>query len=181
MEQYSKWVKKKSSGSYRRKVLAHRKKLLETVVFGRNNVKSVPIQNPIECSPTVSIAVNEEIQFAVPSSQSSIPEQMCPSSDAFNNDVELENANGDVEPVEAEYFSPSEDEDENFEPIEEDQLRDDEPLDVFLRKWAIEYNIRQYALKVLMAKLKKIFNASLPHDPRTLMRKLFFRCKFIFT
>lgn len=40
-------------------------------------------------------------------------------------------------------------------------------MDVFFRKCAIQFNIRQCALKVLMAKLNKTFKAHLPIDPQS--------------
>lgn len=80
-------------------------------------------------------------------------------------DIELENAREDEE---LDYFSPSEDE---FEPVIIEQIQNDEPFDVFLRKWAIEFNIRHYALKSLLTKLNETFKANLPMDPR------YFCCK----
>lgn len=45
----------------------------------------------------------------------------------------------------------------------------DDTLSNFLRRWTIDYNIRQIALKPLLEQLNHRFNVNLPIDPRTLM------------
>lgn len=149
MDRYAVWNKKKSSGSFRRSVLRLRKNLLKTLKISSAST-----------SPTLLPPAPVEIVNEVVDSPSPIPASRSPSPDVPKNRMEFEEIVNPDELTEENYFSPSENDGENFDlPDINDSQMKGEPFDVFLRKWAIQFNIRQCALKLLMAKLNQMFKA----------------------
>lgn len=85
-----------------------------------------------------------------------------------------------VDTLEDEFIIEDNENEEYYSPSEGDDITDiellletEEPFEVFLRNWALRFNITHYALKPLMEKCRKEFSAKLPLDPRTLMRKYY--------
>lgn len=146
------WRKKKGSGSFRRNAQRYRHLLNPSAnspaVFGLPSVIAPPSKSPIK--PVAAESINES-----------------------NEEMMEENS----EITDCEYYSPDEDE---FDDIgaDENGCDDDkeveiasprEPFAVFLRKWAIDFNVSQNALKPLMLELNSSCDMKLPKEPRTLM------------
>lgn len=88
-------------------------------------------------------------------------------------DVVLETAVNEWSDTNAVYHSPDDDEEEQSCPeIFEEKIV---TFDIFLRNWAIKFNVTQASMKPLLYKLNKEFCCNLPLDPRTLMRMLFIK------
>lgn len=163
------WRKKKASGTFRRGVLARRKELLEEFHLKTHAVVSTPHVAAGESSQSSPIMPVSKSPSPIPVSRSPSPDVFHVPLDGLNEECASPSENEEDEEY---YFSPSEDDsDEDLEPSEiPDSQIQHEPFDVFLRKWAIQFNIRQCALKVLLVQLNRAFKVDLPKDPRTFMR-----------
>lgn len=155
----------KASGSFRRKFKKNKDLLLNQI-------------NTTIAPSVVFIEPSNEVEACSSNTASASPAIL--SSPLLENNTDLlENYSGDDL-----YFSLSEGEDDFSETskprsdhrltnIELNQGVNNEFID-FLRNWSIQFNIPQVALKPLMNRINLEFNASLPTDPRTLMRKCVF-------
>lgn len=160
MDKFESWTKMKSSGTFRRKVKQQRNWFSEKL----NNIEIIETQDESDANRSPIPTTSE----AVPRPRSTSPDH-----------IEESEVNADHYD---DYFSPIEDdeipnEDDDI-PNEDDATHqnemidiDDEPLDDFLRKWSIKFNIRQYAMNALLKKLHRFFKTTLPTDVRSLMRK----------
>lgn len=139
MDNKRRWNKYKKSGSFARK---KRKYENEFEVANQQNI--IPVA--VACATTFS-------------SQSFSPNSTPPSSRVSSPLFLDVHYTSDYDEA-IDYFSPEEDE------------KDDEgevPFSRFLQQWSASFNIRQSALKPLLAELKNRFDQRLPRDPRTLM------------
>lgn len=156
------WVKKKNSGSYRRKVKKVRDELLGASFVVSENIPSPASSPTIEPIPTSNFTEND----------------ITGSNGAHVSD------DHHLDYSECEYFSPSDEDDKPEVEASDDYCGDEgtekrkcvEPFEDFLRGWAIEFNVPQNALKPLMRQLNSTFGALLPLDPRTLMRMFNIYC-----
>lgn len=167
MNQYKEWNKKKSSGTFRRSVLKNRTSML---------TKLVP---PADCNENDRPEPSTSSALTIPDS----PEQLSPNGfNIYDSDEEVNQLNEELANDDWSHYSPSEGEDPEPFPSDDecpepfniafDQHQiDEESPEVFLRKWAIKYNIRQYALRELLQKLGPQMQVST--NPRNVMRMLF--------
>lgn len=154
-------MKFKRSGSYWRQ-LARNKKVFE----------NASTRQTFRASWTAS-----QLHRSNDSSPNSTPPSTRPSSPDLSEtnspraiDSELEDNISECSEI---YYSPEEDnaevdineeDGELFDPIQKDI-----DFKLFLRLWAVDFNIRQDALKPLIARLNQEFGAKIPRDPRTLL------------
>lgn len=150
------WNKKKSSGSFRRKVLKNRKLLLDEI--NANTAKGDSV-NPVAVRIDEQCIVAENIEpFLNESPTLDLPvTELDKEIDENPKETDSDELDGDELDGDEYLFS-------NLDGNEDDAFDD------FLRKWAIMFNIRQCALKVLLKKLNRTFGAKLPENPRYLMR-----------
>lgn len=161
MDKYSLWNKRKSSGTFRRQLKRNRVLLLERLNRETNETSSdcvesesaVPVSSETVARHRTISPENLEVEFLADNDAYLIPDK--------DDVITFEDEAAYFSPDEN-YDIPTEDEevgmvDHDYEPLDDHDYDDYEPLDEFLRKWAIQFNIRQYAMTVLLKKLKKTF------------------------
>lgn len=142
----NKWKQYKKSGSFSRSRLKYLRPRHSTASVDKKKEQLPSCSSSAHDYPAVNDLVNDSI------------------GDTKDNEGEGEHVEDD------DYFSPDEYADEYTYTSEAffENYKDLSFL-MFLRLWAVNFNIRQSALKVLIWKLNKTFDAQLPKDPRTLM------------
>lgn len=169
MDAHEKWKKILKSGNYRRKVNQYRK--LRTVCDyedpNNNASENVSSEPQDDLFDTQALSLHPE-----------------DSSEFFNDDEQNSDEDSDIQNAFVEEYSPDEASDSDLENSDhpgiyqdvgsldadiEPDTYEDESLSTFLRKWSLEFNISQNAMKPLMQKLTQ-YDRTLPNSPRRLLR-----------
>lgn len=138
------WLRKKNSGTYRRKIKQIRDLLRSA---SRNPAANIPTAP----SPTSSSTSNDSVAILPSSSNSSITSKEAQHY-GLSSDSDLD------------ITKHAEVNDDHSERAGDGQFA------AFLRGWAIDFNVPQNSLKPLIREINATFGARLPQDPRTLLR-----------
>lgn len=166
------WNNFKKSGSYCRKLQEFRDKIRKDSATLLN--KTQLTSNAVDFQRTPTRHPSPEC-YGIPAIRHDAilndDYNLTSSSDEDGVNIQISSSESELSDHVPDEFSPDEHENsaKNISFENYDAMDDTTAMAVFLKKWSIDNNIRQKALKPLLKQLNNRFNLSLPCDPRTLM------------